>query len=421
MPGVSYGHLLRTNRDFRLYWAGQIVSQLGDWFSAITVQALLLKYTGSAGSLAGFMIATMLPGFLLGPLAGIAVDRLPRKAVMIGADLFRAAVALGLLFVRGPESVWVAYICVAGLSAFAAFFEPARIATLPNITSRDELVTANALSSVTWSVLLTSGAMLGGVVGHVFGPRVAFVLNSLSFVASALILARLRVPPTDHGHAPAGGVRDLIAGFGYVRRHPEIRRALTAKMGWGLAGGMQVLVPVFGARMFPLPGDRDGQLSISLLFAAGGLGTAMGPVIARRLAGHDLPRIRWAIALSFLAGGLFHAAIAGAPDLGRTALFLLLARMHGAVVWVFSTVLLQMLVEDRFRGRVFAAETSLFTATMMLSSIAVATLLDSGAAGVPQLTLLMAAVSLASGLFWITGLRRTAEAQPARRSEPEIG
>src|SRR5690349_10858383 len=66
MSTVSYGRLVRENRDFRLYWGGQIVSQLGDWFSSITVQALLLKYTGSTASLGGFMVATMLPGLLLG-------------------------------------------------------------------------------------------------------------------------------------------------------------------------------------------------------------------------------------------------------------------------------------------------------------------------------------------------------------------
>src|SRR5690349_20793652 len=177
MTTVSYGQLVRQNRNFRLFWGGQIVSQLGDWFNLVAVSALLLKYTGSAASIAGFMVAQMLPGLLLGPAAGVLVDRLPRKAVMIGADLARAVIALGLLALRGPGTVWVAYTCVAGLSTFSAFFEPARIATLPNITSKEELVTANALSSVTWSILLTSGAMVGGLVARFFGAQTAFLLN----------------------------------------------------------------------------------------------------------------------------------------------------------------------------------------------------------------------------------------------------
>jgi MFS family permease len=415
MSTVSYRQLIRRNRDFRLFWGGQIVSQLGDWFSAITVQALLLKYTHNATSIAGFMVAAMLPSLLLGPLAGVIVDRLPRKTVMVGADVCRALIALGLLAFRGPQTVWVAYACMAGLSSFTAFFEPARIATLPNITSKEELVTANALSSVTWSILLTSGALVGGIVGTLFGTDVAFLMNSLSFVGSALLLGRMRVPPTQNGAGTSRGFTDLADGFRYVRRHPEIIGALTAKLGWGLAGGVQSLLPIYGSRVYPLPHDRDGQLGISLLFAAGGLGTALGPIVGRRLAGADMPKIRWAIAVSFVMGGVYYAAMAFAPNLGLTAVTLFLARMHGAVVWVFSTLLLQMLVEDRFRGRVFAAEGSLFTATMMLSSVATTQVLDrwyrhaSPAVyhtGVAYLTLAAAVISVTVGLFWVLRLAR---------------
>jgi MFS family permease len=409
---VSYTQLIQGNQNFRLLWGGQIVSQLGDWFSAITIQALLLKYTGSATSLFWFMVATMLPGLLLGPVVGVVVDHLPRKSVMIGADIGRAVIALGLLGLRGPETVWIAYLCVAGLSSFAAFFEPARISTLPNITSEEELVTANALTSVTWSVLLTSGALAGGIVATLFGAQTAFVLNSLSFIGSALLLGRMAVPPTNRGPEHTDGFGELIGGFRYVRHRPEILGALTAKMGWGLAGGIQTLIPIYGARLFPLPHDRDGQLSISLLFAAGGLGTALGPVFARRFTGRDLTRIRWAIALSFLAGAVYYGCMAGAPGLGTAALFLLLARMHGAVIWVFSTVLLQLLAEDRFRGRVFAAETSLFTGAMMLSSLATTRALDSHRATVPQVTLTLAAVSFLVGIVWIGRLIRRPEPPP---------
>ncbi|MGV3721702.1 MAG: MFS transporter, partial [Actinomycetota bacterium] len=355
MSAISYGELIRGNRNFRYWWGGQIVSQLGDWFSAITLQALLYSYTQSATALLWFMVATMLPNFLLGPVAGVIVDRLPRKAVMIGADLIRAVIALGLLAFRGPETAWVAYACVAGISSLTAFFEPARISTLPKITSDEELVTANALSAVTWSILLTSGAVVGGIVGRYLGPSAAFVLNGVSFLASAWLLRWMVVPPTEGAGAHVHGAGGILAGYRYVKAHPEIFAALTVKLGWGLAGGIQVLLPIYGGRLFPLPGDLNGQLSTSLLFAANGLGTGLGPVIARRFTGRDLPRIRWAIAISFLMSGVYYACMAGAPNLAVVGLFLLLARLHGAIVWVFSTVLLQIQTRDQFRGRVFAA------------------------------------------------------------------
>ncbi|HTE21149.1 MAG TPA: MFS transporter [Armatimonadota bacterium] len=412
MPTVSYVQLVRENRNFRLYWGGQIVSQLGDWFSIVTVQVLLLKYTGAATSIALFLVAQMLPLFLLGPVAGVLVDRLPRKAVMIGADVARALIALGLLGLRGPETVWVAFACIAGISTFSAFFEPARMAVLPNITSDEELVTANALSSVTWSILLTSGALVGGLVSRFFGAETAFVLNSLSFVGSALFLVRLRVPESEHKLEHARGIGELIAGFRYVREHSQILATLTAKLGWGLAGGIQGLLPIYAQKRFPLPNDPNGELSLGVLLAAGGVGTAMGPVLARRFTGREIPRIRWAIAVSFVMGGIYYACMAAAPNLSIAALFLLLARTHGAVVWVFSTVLLQMLVEDRYRGRVFAAEASLFTATMMLSNLGATRALDLRWAGVPQVTFAMGVISLVVGLFWIARLARAPIAAP---------
>jgi MFS family permease len=407
MSTVTYGQLVRRNRNFRLFWAGQIVSQLGDWFSSITVQALLIAYTHEVTAAAGYTVAAMLPGLLLGPIAGVVVDRLPRKSVMIGADLIRAAIALGLLFFRGPETVWLAYACTAGLSCLAVFFEPARISTLPNITSDEELVTANALSSVTWSILLTSGALVGGIVARFFGANTTFVLNSLSFIASALLLSGMKVPPTrrepgDEKHP----LREIVEGFSYALRHRPILGALTAKLGWGLAGGMQALILVYGQRLYPLPNDRNGQLSISLLFAAGGLGTALGPVIARHFVGRDLPKMRWAIAVSFVAGGCYYLAMSRAPGLAAVAGLLFLARMHGAVIWVFSTVLLQILTADRFRGRVFAAEGSLFTATMMVSNLGVARAMDAWHVGAPTAALLLGLISAAIGVLWIVTLRR---------------
>jgi MFS family permease len=339
-------------------------------------------------------------------VAGVLVDRLPRKAVMIASDLIRAVIALGLLLFRGPSTVWVAYACVAGLASFSAFFEPARMSTLPAITSDEELVTANALSSVTWSILFTSGMVIGGIVGHFFGPSTAFVLNGLSFVASATFLSGLQLPATAGAEHATHGFGELAAGFRYVFHHREILGAITAKAGWGLAGGIQVLIPLYGAQLFPLRHDPGGQLSMSLLFAAGGVGTALGPILGRRFTGRDIGRMRWAIAVSFALAALYYAGMALSPNLALAGLFLLLARLHGSIVWVFSTVLLQILTEDRFRGRVFAAEMSLFTVTMMLSSLGTSRALDLKLATVPGMVFAMAGASLVVGIGWLIRLLR---------------
>src|SRR5207247_3320119 len=147
------------------------------------------------------------------------------------------------------------------------FFEPARQAALPAVTRQEELVTANALGAVTWSTLLTSGALVGGVVTQYLGRDAAFVLNSLSFLGSAHFIRRIRLPHGSAGRA-RGGFGELIAGFQYVMGRGSLLALLSVKAAWGLTFGSQVLTTLFGQRLFVL-GPGKGPLSISLLTAVG--------------------------------------------------------------------------------------------------------------------------------------------------------
>jgi len=139
-----YLTLLRTNRNFRLLFFGQAISQLGDWFNAVAVYALLLDLTGSATAVAWMMITQYLPVAIVGPMAGVVVDRVDRRRVMIVADIVRGVLIVGLLLVRRSDQVWIAYVVMALVVAASAFFEPARTATIPNVTSAAELLPANA-------------------------------------------------------------------------------------------------------------------------------------------------------------------------------------------------------------------------------------------------------------------------------------
>src|SRR5258705_1380439 len=132
--------LLRSNRNFRLLYIGQAISQLGDWFNAVAVYALLLDLTGSATAVAWMLIVQFLPMAFVGPVAGVVVDRVNRRRLMIATDLIRGCVILGLLLVRRPDQIWIAYVVMACTIAASAFFEPARTATIPNITSPEELM-----------------------------------------------------------------------------------------------------------------------------------------------------------------------------------------------------------------------------------------------------------------------------------------
>ena len=199
---LRYFGLLRSNRQFRRLWSAQLISELGDWFYTLAVYDLLLKLTGSGQAVSYAIILQLLPWFLMTPVAGFLADRFPRRHLMIVADVVRGFVVLGLLTVRAASDVWIVYVLLAVEVIFASIFEPARNALLPNLTTAEEVLPANALSSATWSFALTMGGALGGAVTALLGRQVAFVVNSLSFFASALLLLKIRV--AESHVAPSG-------------------------------------------------------------------------------------------------------------------------------------------------------------------------------------------------------------------------
>src|SRR5438445_1266015 len=161
---AAYLTLLRRNRNYRLLWLAQIVSELGDWFYTLAVYHLLLELTGSKAQAVAFaVVLQVLPSTLAAPTAGVINDRLSRKRIMIGADLVRFFIVLGMLLVRTPSMVWLVYPLLFVETIAAAFFEPAHSAVIPNIVPEDEVLAANALASVTWSFCLAAGAALGGL------------------------------------------------------------------------------------------------------------------------------------------------------------------------------------------------------------------------------------------------------------------
>ena len=367
-----YFALLRRNRNFRLLYIGQTISQLGDWFNAVAVYALLLDLTGSATAVAWMMIVQYLPVALVSPLAGVTVDRVDRRRLMIATDLLRGCVILGLLIVRRIDQVWIAYTVMAFTVGASAFFEPARTATIPNITTEDELLPANALASATWSAMLAVGASLGGLVAAVLGRDVAFVVNAASFFASAIFISRTRydsrpaVRPRTGGWLALTGVSDLVEGLRYLRRHGHVAALILVKAGWGLAGGVLLLLTIFGQRVFPMGGGAAA--GIGILYGARGIGAALGPIALRWILGQQPRTLRRTIGPAFFIVGVFYVALAFAPTLPLAAACVLFAHFGGSILWVFSTVLLQLEVPDRLRGRVFAAELALVTLTTSASS-----------------------------------------------------
>jgi len=404
-----YLSLLRRNRNFRLLYIGQTISQLGDWFNTVAVYALLLDLTGSATAVAWMLIVQMLPIALVGPLAGVVVDRLNRRRIMMAADLVRGCVILGLLLVRRADQVWIAYVVTALAVTAQAFFEPARTATIPNVTSADELLPANALSSATWSAMLAIGASVGGLVTAAFGRNVAFAVNAASFFVSCVFIASTRydsTPPVRarlKGWAALTGASDLADGVRYIRASSHVAALMFVKAGWGLAGGILLLLTIFGQRVFPVGGSAAA--GIGVLYGARGIGAALGPILLRFILGQKPAALRRAIGPAYFVIGVFYAALSGAPGLFTAAVCVLLAHFGGSILWVFSTVLLQMEVPDAFRGRVFAAELALVTLTSSASSYVTGHALDGGASP-RSVSLWLGALFFIPGILWLLILSR---------------
>ena len=401
---VGYIDLLRRNRAFRQLWLGQVVSQMGDWFDTIALYTIILNLTGSGRDVGLLLVARFVPSFLFGPLSGVVADRFSRQRIMIISDLLRAVVVLGFLFVRRADQLWIVYVLTVFQLGLSTFFEPAKTAAIPSIVEDRELVAANAISSVTWSVMLTLGAAIGGVITGWFGTDVAFILDAATYLLSAALIASIRVQKRRKRERQkltvgrALGITETIEGLRYVKDRPRVLALLLVKPAWGMGGGILTILAVFGERIFPV--GKSAATGIGVLFAARGIGTAVGPIVARRIAGEGEKRMQTSIGISFIIAGVFYAAFGSATSFVFALVVLGIAHCGGSILWVFSTVILQRAVEDKFRGRVFAAELAFMTLTMAASNYTTGELLDRFKISPRTVTIGIGLFFLMPGLAW---------------------
>src|SRR5574339_1105064 len=150
----NYLSFLRLRSRFRALWLAQVISLTGDWFNTIASVIIVNRYSASGLALGGLFIARALPPFLLGPMAGVIADRFDRRKVLVLSDVLRAVIVLGFLLVDRPERLWLLYVLTVLQFSVSTFFEQARAALVPALVEDAELLTANTLSSITWSAML---------------------------------------------------------------------------------------------------------------------------------------------------------------------------------------------------------------------------------------------------------------------------
>ncbi|HUQ34339.1 MAG TPA: MFS transporter [Pyrinomonadaceae bacterium] len=441
---MTYRRLLSANADFRRLWMGQVISEIGDWFNNIAVLALTIQLAGrgrEGQAVAFYAIARHLPLFLFGPLAGVVVDRVDRRRVMIAADLTRAVLALGFLVANISGRLTLIYVVGASLFAVSAFFNAAKRATIPNLTrGMDELVSANSLSASTTAATIALGSALGGLLSTFVGRNPVFILNAVTFLVSAEMIRRIRavsgvqraagseektmsseeraasseaqaasgVAPsalslTANRQLPAAYWIDFREGLRYVRRSRVLWAIFVVAAGWGLGNGVaRALYSIFGARLGLAAAEglvaRPADFGISVLFVAMGLGGIIGAPIARRFnaAAGDALSLRMGRSMIFDGCGL--ALFSLMPNLWVAALVLVAREINFAIWWTAQQTIIMSRTDNRYAGRVFASYETLTTLMM------VAAMLTAGATadrfGIKLVAATGGIVVALSGIMW---------------------
>ena len=403
MASRGYVALVRENRDFRKLWIAAVISMLGEWFNTIALFFLILEYTGSE-FLLGLLFTVRMAGFaILQPIIGLMADRFNRKWLMILSNLAQSVLALCFLFVNSADDiVWM--IALSGLMmVLHGVYMTAERAALPNVVDPEDLATANALDAASWSTALCLGAMLGGIVVSQWGTDAAFITDSVTFLIGTVFLVNLHLPQTIDesmkGPWISTAFGNIKRGWSRIRQQPALFRIVFAKASWNIAGG-----GLAGVYLVLLGADVDGfgaAFGFGLFFFARGVGTGLGPIIARTLFTNEE---RWPALVGQLIAlsGFFYILVGlSLPiNLWLTVILVILAHSASGANWVLSTILMQQWVEDEVRGRVFSADMLILSVAFSCSTSIAGYLMESTSLTIQQGMLLFASVLVLSGVVF---------------------
>ena len=381
---------LLGNRGYLALWAGQMAAQAGDPFRQMALQVFVYSLTGSGAALAALSVAMAVPTILLGPIAGVLVDRWDRRRIMLLAQALRAGLVAVLAVTPSIPAIYTISILTASI---AVFYLPARNAILPMLVPQESLLTANSFSVTTSTILMMIAPALASLVIGACGIQVALGINALTFALAALAVFSIKLPAASPAHTDgvtgrASWLADLREGAEFVRRSPLVRGILVifAIQTFGFAA-VPVLQVIYVDRMLGLPPSALGYLmsAFAVGMLIGGAGVA---ALGRRL-----PPVR-AIIVAAIGYGVFFTAMALTTWL--PAVLAILAAMGACEAALVVTVptLLQRIVPDHLRGRVFSVQNVILVAVMVLGM---------GLAGAAADVMPIRSVFLIGGAFTLAG------------------
>jgi MFS family permease len=418
---LTYWQLIKGNRNFRNLLWGQFVSELGNWFNFIAGLGLVRLVSDASPTAAGILFAArILPFALFSPIAGTFVDRFSRRQVMIFSDLSRVGVALMFLFVTSAENLWIAYLAMALLSTFGAFFDGAKNAATPNLTGKEGLLAGTALMFSTRFLLMAIGSALGGWAAAIFGYKIAFLINAASFAISAFSVWLIpekatrekgnyesRITNYDSGKVQRESfLTELKEGFHYTVKNHFALTILLMNIIWATGGGaINVIFERMGGIVFPARENWNPDLAVALLWTASGLGLFLGMIISHRVASFldrknlNSPFIVWTL---FAHGVLF--AIGGyMPSLWLFMFFCFISRAIVGVEYAVQETMFQRSLPDYIRGRISTLDRGAEMTIFGLSSYFSSELMYYIS---PQiLTVISGILSASAGVLWFVRMR----------------
>jgi len=391
----SYAEVIRTPSYFPL-WLAQLISNFGDTLHYIALVVLVFRLSGQGLVVGGVVAAEVLPVLLLGPIAGVVIDRFNRKWVLIAADLSRALLALSLVW---PQGVWHAYVVAAGLAAAGSFFNPTVQAVIPMLTNKRQRLAAN---SVAWStgrlVQIVAAALAGGLIA-IIGTGAAYAINAVSFIASAFLIFTLTIPsPPASAFSSVRSrlgsyVKDARSGLHETLSDPFLARLLLVQAVASLAvGATSALLVVLAERHL-----RLAPAGFAWLIGAIGIGALLGPLIPNILSADVLDR-RW-LFVPYVVRGIGDVLVAIVTPFPLALLILFVYGLNTSTGVIVFNSALQAHVPDEWRGRVFTLFDITWSGMRLVSLFLGGVLVDS--VGVEPLYWVGGGLLVAAGVFGI--------------------
>jgi len=476
-----YVKLVGGNRRYMLLWFASLISLAGDWFNELACLTLLARYNTSGMMMSLFLILRESPPFFFSVITGVVSDAFDRRLVMIWADIFRLVMVLGFLFVRSQERIWLLYVLAFLQYTIGSFFNPAKSSLLPSLVPKEDLITANAVDQTSYSSMMLIGASLGGVVTYALGTDVNFIIDSFTYLLSAICLMILmkmskgfsnnisleekndptmaqvpkqqqqqqqkqyndkvslikndsvqenqneldnlengadingfkNIPNQDSDDQDQNQSKKVNLGKAFIEYFSMYKQGMIYlkqnKYIWAItfvkacgsiiwAGADMINIRISESN-FKI-GD-DGSLSLGIILGAGGLGILLVPFFFSRIVKDKKSNHNKILKLGFFMNAACTICLGLSSNSLPFYLFFNTFRSSATcLLWLYSSSILQQLVPNEVRGRVFAFDFSALTVFNIIGKLATGIFLDHLLLSLRQILLIFGTLGLFVFFAW---------------------